>query len=100
MGVVVALLALLIAAFLYLGGFQAGETTQRTRQTVVAVDNSKAFACKSNRQTVEREIQMWLVNNPGETPSLAAVGSTARCPQGGDYALDGLAVRCSKHDQP
>lgn len=98
MGVVVALLALLVAAFLYLGWFQAGETTQRTRQTVTAVDTSTAFACKSNRQTVEREIQMWLVNNPGETPSLAAVASTARCPQGGDYELDGLAVHCSKHD--
>ena len=97
MGLVVVLLALLVAAVLYLGWFQAGETTQQTRQTVGAVDASKAFACRSNRQTVEREIQMWLVNNPGETPSLAAVGSTARCPEGGEFVLQGTAVHCSRH---
>jgi archaellin len=89
--------AVLIAAFLYVAyhAMQAG--MQPTKRAVSTLDTSKAFACKTNRQTVEREIQMWLVNNPGETPSLAVIGSTAQCPEGGEYTLTGVHVSCSKH---
>lgn len=96
-GAVAVILALLIAAFLYFGYFAMQTAMQPTTRAVSTLDTSKAFACKTNRQTLEREIDMWLVNNPGETPSLAAVGSAARCPEGGEYTLVGTHVSCSKH---
>ena len=45
----------------------------------------------------EREVQMWLVNHPGEAPTLEMIGSTAHCPEGGEYRLEGVQVFCSKH---
>jgi hypothetical protein len=101
LGAVALILALLVAALLYLGYVQMRSTMRATRTTVAAVDNARVFACQTNRQTVEREIQMWLVNHPGETPTLAGLETdgvhVATCPEGGTYALDGVRVRCSKH---
>jgi len=96
-GAVAVILALLIAAVLYFGYFGMQTAMQPTTRAVTTLDTSKAFACKTNRQTAEREIQMWLVDHAGETPSLAAVGSTATCPEGGAYSLAGMHVSCSKH---
>ncbi len=96
-GAIAVILALLIAALLYLGYMGMQSAMQPTTRAVSTLDTSKAFACKTNRQTVEREIQMWIVDHPGETPSLAAVNSSARCPEGGDFRLDGLHVSCSTH---
>jgi type II secretory pathway component PulJ len=102
LGVIAVILALLIAAVLYLGYFQMQSMMRGTKTTVTAIDTSRAFACRTNRQTVEREIQMWLVNHPGETPTFAALEADGAhipsCPEGGTYSLDGLHVRCSKHD--
>lgn len=101
LGAIALVLALLVAALLYLGYVQMSATMNATKTTVAAVDNTRAFACKANRQTVEREIQMWLVNHPGETPSLAGLDSdgvhVATCPEGGTYGLVGMHVTCSKH---
>ena len=100
LGAIAVIVALLVAALLSLGYFQMQSAMQPT-QAVSTIDTSKAFACKTNRQTVERELQMWLVNHPGETPSLEALhadgGGTATCPEGGTYGLDGMRVVCSKH---
>lgn len=96
-GAVGVIVALLTAALLYLAYHATQAGMQPTRRAVSTLDTSKAFACKTNRQTVEREIQMWLVNNPGEAPSLAAIGSNAHCPEGGEYRLAGTQVSCSKH---
>jgi type II secretory pathway component PulJ len=102
LGALAVIVALLIAALLYLGYFKMQSAMQQPKQAVSTLDASKAFACKTNRQTIERELQMWLVNHPGETPSLAALaadgGGTAHCPEGGEYTLDGPQVRCSRHD--
>lgn len=96
------ILALLIAAFLYFGYFGMQSAMSEKKKTVGAVDSSRVFACKTNRQTIEREVQMWLVNHPGETPSLEALhadgGGSGTCPEGGTYALDGMRVVCSKHE--
>lgn len=101
LGAIALFLALLVAALLYVGYVQMSSTMSTTKTTVTAVDNTRAFACKTNRQTVEREIQMWLVNHPGETPSFDGLESdsvhVATCPEGGTYALVGLHVTCSKH---
>jgi hypothetical protein len=102
LGAIAVIIALLITALLYLGYVSTQSATTELKRTVSAVDNSKAFACKTNRQTLEREIQMWLVNHPGEPPSFAALqadgGGRATCPEGGTYAVDGMRVGCSKHD--
>jgi hypothetical protein len=102
LGGIAVIVALLVAALLYLGYFRMQSTTSETQRGIAAIDNSRAFACKTNRQSVEREIQMWLVNHPGEVASFAALESDgahiATCPDGGTYSLDGFRVRCSKHD--
>jgi hypothetical protein len=101
-GAVAVILALLIAAVLYLGYFRRQSATSDTKAGLSAIDASRAFECKTNRQTAERDVQMWLVNHPGETPSFAALESDGAriptCPDGGSYTLDGVQVRCSKHD--
>ena len=98
LGAIVLVIALLIVAMVYFGYYQMQDAVQAPRRAVTTIDASKAFACKSNRQTAEREVQMWLVNHPGETPTLEAVGSAAHCPEGGEYRLEGVRVLCSKHD--
>jgi Tfp pilus assembly protein PilX len=97
-GAIAVILALLIVALVYLGYHQMQDAMQAPRRAVTTIDASKAFACKTNRQTAEREVQMWLVSHPGETPTWDAVGSTAHCPEGGEYRLEGLKVLCSKHE--
>ena len=102
LGGIAVIIALLIAALLYLGYFRMQSTTSETQRGIAAIDNSRAFACRTNRQGVEREIQMWLVNHPGEVVSFAALESDgahiATCPDGGTYSLDGVRVHCSKHE--
>lgn len=98
-GAVALVLALLIVALLYVGYLRMQKTTAASpRAATTTLDNTKAFACRNNRQTAEREVQMWLVNHPGEAPSLEAVGSSAHCPTGGTYTLTGVQVLCSEHD--
>ena len=101
-GMIAVILALLVVAVLYFGYFRMQSAMGEKKTAVTAIDNSRAFACKTNRQTVEREVQMWLVNHPGETPSFAALEADgahiATCPDGGTYSLEGMRVRCSKHD--
>jgi hypothetical protein len=98
---VAVLMAMLIAVLLYFGyfKFQSMMSDARTGQT--AIDQSRAFACRMNRQTIERGINMWQVNHPGEQPTLgdlASEGITASCPEGGTYELVGREVHCSVHD--
>jgi Tfp pilus assembly protein PilX len=98
LGAIAVILALLIVALVYLGYHQMQDAMRAPRRATTTIDASRAFACKSNRQTAEREVQMWLVNHPGETPTLDAIGSTARCPEGGVYRLEGVRVLCSQHE--
>ena len=101
LGAVALIIVLLVAGLCYLG--YAGMRSAMEKQTaaVTTLDGTRGFACLTNRQTLEREIQMWSVNHAGESVSLAALASggahVASCPQGGAYTLDGPHVRCSKH---
>ena len=101
-GVMGLVLVLLLIALGYLGYLRLLTPRYETQRATTAIDASKAFACATNRQTIEREVQMWLVNHPGEQPSMAALAADgtgrATCPEGGIYSLDGLRVHCSKHD--
>jgi type II secretory pathway component PulJ len=95
------LLALLIAAALYFGysAFHASSTERRTG--LAAINATREVACRTNRQNIERDIALWSVNHPGETPSLAALEADGlripTCPEGGRYEIVGTHVQCSVH---
>ena len=98
MGFFSVLLALLALAALYFGYFDFGVTKKGERSSgITAIDRSRDFACRMNRQTIEREISMWRVNHEGEPASLEALGTTVSCPEAGRYSLSGGKVRCSEH---
>jgi len=98
---VAVLLALLIAAVLYFGyfHFQGAMNEQATGKN--ALDASRAVACRTNRQMIERDIVMWSVDHPDQPPTLAGLEASGlhvpSCPEGGRYDLVGREVRCSKH---
>lgn len=100
-GLVAVLLALLIAAALYFGYFGFQGTSHERRSGLVAINASREVACRTNRQNIERDIALWSVNHPGETPTLAALQADGlripTCPEGGRYELTGTAVHCSVH---
>ena len=101
MSFVAVLLALLIAAVLYFGYFKLPGTQGERSTGVAAIDASKAVACRSNRQSIERNIRAWEVNHPDDPPTLDALQADGfavpSCPEGGRYQLAGREVHCSLH---
>ena len=99
MGFISILFALLALAALYFGYLDFGvEGAKNERSSgITAIDRSKDFACRTNRQTIEREIAMWRTSHEGEPASLAALGTGVTCPEGGRYSLSAETVRCSIH---
>jgi competence protein ComGC len=95
------LFAMLILAVLYFGYFKMQGSMSERSTGVAAIDAGRAVACRTNRQIIEREITMWSVNHPDETPSLAALQADGlrvpSCPEGGHYDLVGSEVHCSVH---
>jgi hypothetical protein len=100
-GFVAVLLALLIAAVLYLGYFKLQDATSQRSTGLSAIDVSRAVACRTNRQNIERDIALWSVNHPDEQPTLAALQAEGlripSCPEGGRYEIVGREVHCSVH---
>lgn len=100
-GFVAVLLALLIAATLYFGYFKLQNATSEKATSIAAIDATRAVACRSNRQNIERAITMWSVSHPDEAPTLRALEADGvripSCPEGGRYSLTGREVHCSKH---
>ena len=98
---VAVLLALLVVAALYFGYFHLQSVTGERAKGIVAIDATRAVACRSNRQTLEREIELWAVNHPDETPTLAGLQAEGlripSCPEGGRYEIVGREVHCSVH---
>jgi competence protein ComGC len=98
---VAVLLALLIAAALYFGYFHFQSATSERAKGIAAIDAARAIACRTNRQTIEREIVLWSVNHPDEPPTLAALQAEGlrvpSCPEGGRYDIVGREVHCSVH---
>lgn len=98
---VAVLLALLIVAFLYFGYFKMQSATSERASGVTAISASRAVACRTNRQQLERDIVMWSVDHPDDQPTLAALQAAGiripSCPEGGRYDIDGREVHCSVH---
>ena len=98
---VAVLVAMLIAAALYFGYFKLGSGTSERSVGITAIGSSRAVACRTQRQNIERDITMWSVNHDGETPTFAALEADGHhipsCPEGGRYELVGREVHCSKH---
>ncbi len=101
MSFVTVLVAMLILAALYFGYFKLPNVGGERAGPVVALDNSKAVACRTNRQNIERSIQLWSVDHPGEQPTIRALQSGGihipSCPQGGRYTIVDHEVHCSVH---
>lgn len=95
------LLALVILAALYFGYFHFQSGVVDIKKGETAIDRSRDFACRMNRQTIERELTLWRVAHEGETPTLEALAATKsslpKCPEGGRYALEAGHVQCSVH---
>jgi hypothetical protein len=103
MGLVSVLAALLILAVLYFGYFKMQSMTNEGAVGTTAIDASRGVACRTQRQAAERDIMMWSVDHPDETPTLASLERAGvqipSCPEGGTYSLEGKHLRCSVHDR-
>ncbi len=101
MSVVAVLLALLVVAALYFGYFQFQNTGAERAKGVNAITATRAVACRTQRQQIERDIVMWSVNHPDEPASIAALERDGirvpACPEGGRYDVIGRRVQCSAH---
>src|SRR5258708_40026397 len=86
LGAIALILALLLIGGFYLAYAHLRSTVGERQRTITAIDATRAFACKTNRQTVEREIQLRQVQHPGDPPSFAALEAggahSPRCPGG------------------
>jgi competence protein ComGC len=95
------LMALLVVAVLYFGYFKMQQQGGERSTGIAAINNSRAFACRTNRQEIERQITAWEAEHDGEPPTLDALaaefGRLPTCPEGGTYTLVGRKVKCSKH---
>jgi len=95
------LVVLLIAVALYYAYFGVRDAATGKSAGVSAIDTSRAVACRSNRQTLERAVVAWSQTHDGETATLAALTADGirvpSCPEGGTYSLAGNSVRCGTH---
>jgi hypothetical protein len=100
-GFLAVLVALLIVVALYVGYFGVPHTGGGPTVGVQAIDASRAVACRTQRQQIERDLAAWTVAHSGEAPSLEALAEDGirvpSCPGGGRYTLSGGVVSCSVH---
>jgi competence protein ComGC len=94
------LLTLLILAVLYFGYFRMQGTSERGTH-IQSLEASKDVACRVQRQQIERDVQMYTASHDGPPRSLDDLERAGiripRCPEGGQYALEGSHVTCSVH---
>ena len=67
------LAAMLILVVLYFGYFKMQSMTSERSVGITAIDAGRAVACRTQRQAVERDIEMWSVDHPDDTPTLASL---------------------------
>lgn len=96
------LVAMLIAVMLYFVYFEGKKSTGERTGGQTAIDAAQNVACRSTRQLIERDIDLWSVGHPGEPPTLEALARSGlrvpTCPQGGSYSLVDRHVECSLHE--
>jgi hypothetical protein len=95
------LVTLLILAALYFGYLRSPSSDGERSVGIQSLDASRAVACRTQRQGIERDLQMYAANNdrpPGSLDELRRSGiGVPDCPEGGRYALAGGRVTCSAH---
>jgi hypothetical protein len=98
---VAVLVVLLIAVALYFGYFGFQDRAAQRSSGVTAIDTSRAVACRTNRQTLERALVAWSATHDSGAASLDALVADGvhipSCPESGTYSLVGGTVRCSVH---
>ncbi len=101
-GLLAVLVALLVAAALYVGYFRVAYSGGRRPVGVQAIDASRALACRTQRQQIERDLVAWTVTHADAVASLEALAADGirvpGCPEGGRYTLRGQVVSCSVHE--
>lgn len=96
------LLMALVIIMILMGHYLGGDKEQPKPDPLTYIDKGKSTACIANRNQIETNIQMWLINHPGETPTIEKLRqsgySVPQCPEGGVYTIkpDGKTI-CSKH---
>jgi len=101
MSFVAILVALLIAAALYFGYFKLQGSMSERSPGITAINTGREVACRTQRQSIERDITFWSVSHADDAPSFAALEADGiripSCPEGGRYELVGRHVECSVH---
>ena len=95
-------MALLIVAVLYFGYFHMAANEGAKSVGIQSLQTSKAIACRTQRQQIERDVQMYAATHddvpPRSLDDLAQSGiRVPSCPEGGRYQLSGSHVICSLH---
>jgi len=66
------------------------------------IEKGREAACTANRVGGRLNVNMWLMQNQGQTPTMEALNAAGMriqpCPDGGTYTfLEGGEIHCSKH---
>ncbi len=100
LGMLVGLALLAVLAAMYLREQKATGGAPRNAPNS-AIARSRGVACQTQRSQLERDLTIWANDHPGEQATLGALRnggvSVPSCPEGGDYAISGQRVLCSKH---
>jgi len=103
MSFVSVLAAMLILVVLYFGYFKLQSMSSERAVGKTAIDAGRAVACRTQRRAAEREIEIWVAQNPDQAPTLALLESDRihipSCPEDGAYSLEGKRLRCSIHGE-
>ena len=100
----IGLLIALVIIMILVGYQMGGNKKENLPPAKTQIDRGKAAACTANRRALETQIQMWMIQHPGETPTIEKLKqariSIPRCPAGGTYSItpEGKVV-CSIHGQ-
>ncbi|HNV72595.1 MAG TPA: hypothetical protein PKO06_23000 [Candidatus Ozemobacteraceae bacterium] len=98
LGLLMGVIMIALLSTMYFSG--SGGTS--APQAIQHIDDGKAAACGMIRQTLETQVQLWQVQNPGQKPTIENLtGSTigtAKCPGNGSYTFGAdNRIHCNKH---
>ncbi len=98
LGLLMGVILIALLSTMYFSG--SGGTS--VPQAIQHVDDGKKAACGMIRQTLETQVQMWQIQNPGQKPTIEQLtGSTigaAKCPGNGTFTIGpDNRIHCSKH---
>ncbi|HUI26094.1 MAG TPA: hypothetical protein VL403_08410 [Candidatus Kryptonia bacterium] len=95
------LVAVLVLAALYFGYFHFTSVSGERKKGIESIQAAKDVACRTQRQQIERDVQMYAADHDNPARSLDDLERAGihvpPCPEGGTYSLRGTHVLCSKH---